>query len=163
MAHRRKRHSEIIIKTTIDGKPQTILIRCRHHVTRTRQLHPEAPRTTSSDTSPCLPTSSTNSIHPLSPSNTSFSFSFWFTRHLTMGDVAVENPANSLTPLPRPGALDTLANLDSLEGTGADGNDEYATLKRLQRHLELVHPMMSSYDETDASQIHSAAGGIHQG
>jgi 26S proteasome regulatory subunit T3 len=53
-----------------------------------------------------------------------------------MGDVAVESPANSLTPLPKPGALDALANLDSLEGAGADGNDEYATLKRLQRHLE---------------------------
>jgi 26S proteasome regulatory subunit T3 len=55
-----------------------------------------------------------------------------------MGDVAVENPANNVTPLPKPGALDALANLDSLEGTGADGNDEYANLKRLQRHLELV-------------------------
>lgn len=48
----------------------------------------------------------------------------------------MESPANSLTPLPKPGALDALANLDSLEGAGADGNDEYATLKRLQRHLE---------------------------
>lgn len=56
--------------------------------------------------------------------------------YTTMGDVAVESPANSLTPLPKPGALDNLANLDSLEGVGADGNDEYATLKRLQRHLE---------------------------
>jgi 26S proteasome regulatory subunit T3 len=55
-----------------------------------------------------------------------------------MGDVAVENPANNVTPLPKPGALDALANLDSLDGTGADGNDEYATLKRLQRHLEYV-------------------------
>jgi 26S proteasome regulatory subunit T3 len=55
-----------------------------------------------------------------------------------MGDVAVENPANNVTPLPKPAALDALANLDSLEGTGADGNDEYANLKRLQRHLELV-------------------------
>lgn len=50
----------------------------------------------------------------------------------------MENPANNVTPLSKPGALDTLANLDSLEGTGIDGNDEYATLKRLQRHLEYV-------------------------
>lgn len=56
----------------------------------------------------------------------------------TMGDVAVENPANNVTPLPKPAALDALASLDSLEGTGTDGNDEYANLKRLQRHLELV-------------------------
>ncbi|CAI7674297.1 unnamed protein product [Penicillium palitans] len=55
-----------------------------------------------------------------------------------MGDVAVENPANNVTPLTKPGALDALANLDSLDGTGADGNDEYATLKRLQRHLEYI-------------------------
>lgn len=54
-----------------------------------------------------------------------------------MGDVAVENPAN-ITPLTKQSALDALANLDSLDGTGADGNDEYATLKRLQRHLEYV-------------------------
>jgi len=62
-----------------------------------------------------------------------------------MGDVAVENPANNVTPLVKPGALDALANLDSLDGTGADGNDEYATLKRLQRHLEYVWPRL--FDE----------------
>lgn len=55
-----------------------------------------------------------------------------------MGDVAVENPANNVTPLPKPGALDTLGNLESLEGSTDDANDEYATLKRLQRHLEYV-------------------------
>lgn len=61
-----------------------------------------------------------------------------------MGDVVVENPANNVTPLPKPGALDIIANLDSVEGTGADGNDEYANLKRLQRHLEYVWLMMSN-------------------
>ncbi|KAJ5683821.1 uncharacterized protein N7477_000166 [Penicillium maclennaniae] len=55
-----------------------------------------------------------------------------------MGDVAVENPANNVTPLPKPSALDALGNLDTLEGTGVDGNDEYASLKRLQRHLEYI-------------------------
>lgn len=49
----------------------------------------------------------------------------------------MENPA-SVTPFPKPGALDNLANLESLEGTATDGNDEYATLKKLQRHLEYV-------------------------
>lgn len=48
----------------------------------------------------------------------------------------MENPANNVTPLSKTGALDALGNLDSLEGVGAEGNDEYATLKRLQRHLE---------------------------
>lgn len=50
----------------------------------------------------------------------------------------METPAVSLTSLPKTGALDAIANLDSLERTGVDGNDEYASLKRLQRHLEYV-------------------------
>lgn len=59
-----------------------------------------------------------------------------------MGDVAVENPANNVTPLPKPRALDTLSNLESLEASADDANDEYATLKRLQRHLEYVRRIM---------------------
>lgn len=57
-------------------------------------------------------------------------------RFTIMGDVAVENPALALHNKPAP--LDTIPNIDSLEGTGSDGGDEYATLKRLQRHLECV-------------------------
>lgn len=52
-----------------------------------------------------------------------------------MADVAVENPANNIA-FHKPAPLDTIPNIDSLEGTGSDGGDEYATLKRLQRHLE---------------------------
>lgn len=55
-----------------------------------------------------------------------------------MGDVAVENPANNVTPHTKPAPLDTIPNIDSIEGTGTDGGDEYATLKKLQRHLEYV-------------------------
>ncbi|CAK37683.1 26S protease regulatory subunit tbpA-Aspergillus niger [Aspergillus niger] len=55
-----------------------------------------------------------------------------------MGDVAVETPANNVTPLTKAAPLDTIPNIDSLEGTGNDGSDEYATLKRLQRHLEYI-------------------------
>ncbi|KAK5709225.1 26S proteasome regulatory subunit 6B, partial [Elasticomyces elasticus] len=55
-----------------------------------------------------------------------------------MADVAVENPANNIA-LHKPAPLDTIPNIDSLEGTGSDGGDEYATLKRLQRHLEYIH------------------------
>lgn len=54
-----------------------------------------------------------------------------------MADVAVENPANNIA-FHKPAPLDTIPNIDSLEGTGSDGGDEYATLKRLQRHLEYV-------------------------
>ncbi|GMG04417.1 unnamed protein product [Aspergillus oryzae var. brunneus] len=53
-----------------------------------------------------------------------------------MGDVAVENPANNVTPHTKPAPLDTIPNIDSIEGTGTDGGDEYATLKKLQRHLD---------------------------
>lgn len=55
-----------------------------------------------------------------------------------MADVAVENPANNVTLHNKPTPLDTIPNINSLEGTGSDGGDEYATLKRLQRHLEYV-------------------------
>ncbi|PWY84535.1 26S proteasome subunit P45 [Aspergillus sclerotioniger CBS 115572] len=55
-----------------------------------------------------------------------------------MGDVAVETPANNVTPHTKAAPLDTIPNIDSLEGTGNDGGDEYATLKRLQRHLEYI-------------------------
>jgi 26S proteasome regulatory subunit T3 len=52
-----------------------------------------------------------------------------------MGDVAVESSATNVTPS-KSAPFDTIPNIDSLEGTDADGGDEYATLKRLQRHLE---------------------------
>lgn len=55
-----------------------------------------------------------------------------------MGDVAVETPASALSSYTKAAPLDTIPNIDSLEGTGADDGDEYANLKKLQRHLEYV-------------------------
>lgn len=55
-----------------------------------------------------------------------------------MGDVAVDSPANVVSPLKKPAVMDSIPSIDSLEGPGAEGEDEYATLKRLQRHLEYV-------------------------
>ncbi|EAA63475.1 PRS6_ASPNG 26S PROTEASE REGULATORY SUBUNIT 6B HOMOLOG [Aspergillus nidulans FGSC A4] len=55
-----------------------------------------------------------------------------------MGDIAVENPASVLSSYTKAAPLDTIPNIDSLEGTGADDGDEYATLKKLQRHLEYI-------------------------
>jgi 26S proteasome regulatory subunit T3 len=55
-----------------------------------------------------------------------------------MADVAVENPASTVAPHKRPGLTDSVPDIDSLEGPGNDNGDEYATLKRLQRHLEYV-------------------------
>jgi 26S proteasome regulatory subunit T3 len=53
-----------------------------------------------------------------------------------MGDVLVDNPANMVPPHKRQPISDAIPEIDSLEGSGSDGNDEYSTLKRLQRHLE---------------------------
>lgn len=51
-----------------------------------------------------------------------------------MGDIAVENPANTLVhKKPAPSAIPTI---DNFEGVTTDGSDEYATLKKLQRQLE---------------------------
>ena len=53
-----------------------------------------------------------------------------------MGDVLVDNPANIVPPHKKLPISDAIPEIDSLEGVGADANDDYATLKRLQRHLE---------------------------
>jgi hypothetical protein len=56
-----------------------------------------------------------------------------------MGDVVVENPVHQVPPHKKQ-LPSSIPNIDSLEGQGSDGNDEYATWKRLQRHLESVGP-----------------------
>jgi len=53
-----------------------------------------------------------------------------------MGDVLVENPANSVLLHKKQPPADSIPNIDSLEGSGNGGGDEYSTLKRYQRHLE---------------------------
>jgi 26S proteasome regulatory subunit T3 len=53
-----------------------------------------------------------------------------------MGDVLIENPANSLLLHKKQPPSDSIPNIESLEGSGSDGGDEYSTLKRYQRHLE---------------------------
>jgi 26S proteasome regulatory subunit T3 len=52
-----------------------------------------------------------------------------------MGDVMVESAANQVLPH-RKQIPSAIPNIDSLEGLGSDENDEYQTLKKLQRHLE---------------------------
>ena len=53
-----------------------------------------------------------------------------------MGDVLFENPANTVAPHKRQAPANLIPNIDTLEGIGNDANDEYSTLKKLQRHLE---------------------------
>jgi len=54
-----------------------------------------------------------------------------------MGDVLTENSATQVLPH-RKQMPSSIPNIDSLEGLGTDGNDEYSTLKKLQRHLEYI-------------------------
>ena len=51
-----------------------------------------------------------------------------------MGDVAVENPLNVVSPHKKQ-TPSHVPNID-IEGIGNDDSDEYSTLKKLQRHLE---------------------------
>lgn len=55
-----------------------------------------------------------------------------------MASVAVANPTNIIAPHKKPLPSNSIPNIDSLEGIGNDGSDEYSTLKKLQRHLEYV-------------------------
>ncbi len=54
-----------------------------------------------------------------------------------MGDVAVENPANIVAPHNKP-IPSAIPNVESIEGLPTQGGDDYATLKKLQRHLEYI-------------------------
>ena len=54
-----------------------------------------------------------------------------------MGDVAVENPANTVAPHNKP-IPSTIPNVENIEGLPPQGGDDYATLKKLQRHLEYI-------------------------
>ena len=54
-----------------------------------------------------------------------------------MGDVMVEDPMTQVPPHQKQ-LPSSIPNIDSLEGLGTDGSDEYSTLKKLQRHLEYV-------------------------
>lgn len=53
-----------------------------------------------------------------------------------MGNVLVENSVNAVLPHKKLAPADSIPNIESLEGSGNDGGDEYSTLKRYQRHLE---------------------------
>lgn len=48
----------------------------------------------------------------------------------------VESSTNTVPPHKKQTMHSAIPNIDSLEGLGVDGSDEYSTLKKLQRHLE---------------------------
>lgn len=55
-----------------------------------------------------------------------------------MGDVAVENPANTVAPHKKQATSSVAAITDSTDVVNTDGGDEYATYKKLQRELEYI-------------------------
>lgn len=79
-----------------------------------------------------------------------------------MGDIAVENPANTVQPHKKtaPSAIPTI---DNFEGLPADGGDEYANLKKLQRQLEYASMLRLYWASLTESQIHPAPRRVHQG
>jgi hypothetical protein len=77
-----------------------------------------------------------------------------------MGDVLLEKPM-AIVPPHKLGIADSMPEIDSIEGAGLDGDDEYSTMKRLQRHLEFVHSGLSSRS-ADGFQVHQAARRVHQ-
>ncbi len=53
-----------------------------------------------------------------------------------MGDVLVENVNHA--QLHKKPVHSTIPSIDNFEGASADGGDEYANLKKLQRQLEYI-------------------------
>ena len=78
-----------------------------------------------------------------------------------MADVTVENLLNVIPPHKR----QTQSNIPSIdiEGIGNDDSDEYSTLKKLQRHLELASKFILIIRVLSFSQVHQLARRIHQG
>lgn len=54
-----------------------------------------------------------------------------------MGDILVDSPANQVQPHKRV-VTSAIPNIENFEGIPADGGDDYATLKKLQRQLEYI-------------------------
>jgi 26S proteasome regulatory subunit T3 len=54
-----------------------------------------------------------------------------------MADVAVDSYANTVPPHKKQ-LSSSIPNIESLEGMGADSDDQYSTFKKLQRQLECV-------------------------
>lgn len=84
-----------------------------------------------------------------------------------MADVAVEQPTSALPTTRKAVVADAIPDIDSLEGVGADEDDEYSQLKRYQRHLEyvlLVVITVSMGGATDVTaQVPEFTRGIYQG
>lgn len=66
-----------------------------------------------------------------------------------MADVAVDTSANQVPPHKK-AAPSAIPAVDNFEGLPADGGDDYASLKKLQRQLECVVPVLTWSERTAA-------------
>ena len=79
-----------------------------------------------------------------------------------MADTAVDSYANTVPPHKKQ-LSSSIPNIESLEGIGADSDDQYSTFKKLQRQLECVMSPYSGSPYANNRQIHQAARGVYQG
>jgi hypothetical protein len=79
-----------------------------------------------------------------------------------MADVAVDSHANTVPPHKKQ-LSSSIPNIESLEGIGADSDDQYSTFKKLQRQLECVVSYLCVRIHANNTQIHQAAGRVYQG
>jgi hypothetical protein len=79
-----------------------------------------------------------------------------------MADVAVDSYANTVPPHKKQ-LSSSIPNIESLEGMGADSDDQYSTFKKLQRQLECVTSFRFVSMYANSRQIHQAARRVHQG
>jgi hypothetical protein len=79
-----------------------------------------------------------------------------------MADVAVDSYANTVPPHKKQ-LSSSIPNIESLEGIGADSDDQYSTFKKLQRQLECVASSCCHGICANSRQIHQAARRVHQG
>jgi hypothetical protein len=78
-----------------------------------------------------------------------------------MADVAVDSYANTVPPHKKQ-LSSSIPNIESLEGIGADSDDQYSTFKKLQRQLECVASSCCDWIHANSEQIHQAARRVHQ-
>ena len=55
-----------------------------------------------------------------------------------MGDVLVENPANSVAPHNKKSGIPAIPSIENFDGISTEAGDDYANLKKLQRQLEYI-------------------------
>lgn len=55
-----------------------------------------------------------------------------------MADVAIDNQIHNIPPHKK-AFTSSIPNIESLEGFGSEGTDDYSTFKKLQRQLEYIN------------------------